>query len=135
MPQLLFPCESVWVRLSADKGGVRLLGLDFTGRLDRPTPAAVGETRYVPVGESCPPFAAETPELMRATSGAQLPGGAPYLKLWGESAGTKVEKALILVYSIVFIKIFQTELYLMFCLFQLMVTADSVGSHLTDITA
>ena len=92
MPQSLFPCESVWVRLSADKGGVRLLGLDFTGRLDRPTPAAVGETRYSPVGESCPSFAAETPELMRATSGARLSGRAPYLTLWGESSGTKVAR-------------------------------------------
>ena len=92
VPPTLFPCENIWMRLSADKGGVRLLGLDFTGRLDGAQMAAVGETRYVPVGETCPPFAAETPELVRTASGACLPGSAPYLKLWGESSGSKVAR-------------------------------------------
>ena len=92
VPQTFFPCENILVRLSADKGGIRIHGIGFTGRIDGPQTAALGETRFTPVGEACPPFAAQVPEFLRATTGARLPGSAPYLTLWGESSGSKVAR-------------------------------------------
>ena len=90
VPAALFPCETLYLRITADKGGIRLHDLGFEGRIADASIQALGETRYAPVGETVAPFAAQEPAYLHETTGARLPGGSSFLTLWRESSGSKV---------------------------------------------
>ena len=92
LPASLFPSENLHVRISADKGGIRLHGVSFRGRLDGEPLMVTGATHYARAGERMEEFTAEVPRYYAARTGALLPAAAPFLDLWSESSGSKVAR-------------------------------------------